>query len=213
MFFVAPEDAHNLYRRLHETKVGVLAMGQTSVCIEPRSSTVPKLALWQFVQYKAHWMGTIGLESEQGGRPKRATPDRSTLDDLEGWLWPPQCDGPTDARILPLFVFLEATREGDLNAKPERVQFNGRYGTRTRTDPRQRHWRQADHFHPPLRLESLAPCGIPDGFHWDVARSRHSTHEIANTTEVWRIAEKGYANVFPNAFIRGSKPHARRIWP
>lgn len=212
MFLVAPEDAFNLYRRAHDLKVGVLGLGETFVCIEPRTTAGPCLALWQFVRYKAQWMGTIGLDPSQAGKPKVAVPYTATLDAFDRWPWPQACDGPSDPRILPLSVFLGLVKAQDLGIRAGRVQFNGQYGSRTRFDPRQRHWRQADHFHAPVRLESLNPCRVPDGFHWDVGSPRNA-REIANTMEVWRIAENGYVNVYPNAHIRGGKPNARRVWP
>lgn len=213
MFMVSAKDAYNLYRRLHHAKVGVLSLGDTFVCLEPRRSAVPNLALWQFVRHKAYWMGAVGWQAGQTGLPNRDAPQPATLDAFDTWAWPPACDGPTDPRILCMFVFLGTSSFGNLADKDKRVEFNARFGTRTRIDPRQRRWEQAQHLHAPLRLETLAPCQIGDGFHWDVAPSQHSAREIANTLEVWRIAEGGYVNVYPNAYLRGTRPHARRIWP
>lgn len=212
-FTIAPEDAFNLYRRMHEVKVGVLSLGESFVRIEPRATSGLGLALGQFVRYKAQWMGTIGLNPSQGGAPKVAAPNAASLDAFDRWPWPQPCDGSTDPRILPLSVFLGLVKAEDLDVRAGRVQFNGLYGSRTRIDPRQRTWRHGNHFHPPVRLASLTPCRVPDGFHWDVGAPKRAPREIANAIQVWRIAENGYVNVYPNSHIRGGKPHARRVWP
>src|SRR5216683_1779284 len=117
MFLVAPEDAFNLYRRAHDLKVGVLGLGETFVCIEPRTTAGPCLALWQFVRYKAQWMGTIGLDPSQAGKPKVAVPYTATLDAFDRWPWPQACDGPSDPRILPLSVFLGLVKAEDLGIR------------------------------------------------------------------------------------------------
>jgi hypothetical protein len=110
---------------------------------------------------------------------------------------------------LPFHIF-----SGDhyqLSTAAGRDEFERRHGNASsRRDNRGLNWEipgRAMHGRDAL---CVAGCWLRPGFHWDVSTPGRLL-DVRTPLEVWRIER--YVNVYPDGYVRGARPHARRIWP
>ena len=199
LHFLSGEDAVNLYRRSHRTRVGVLFTGRPVVLPRPgRAGRAEEtIALATFVRYKAY------------AARLPVTPDclSSCLDAYELWCGEIGCENYNDPRCLPFHIF--QSRHADLDTPGERHRFNNTHDAagRRRDDqdflwchgPGPFHGRDVLH---------VAGHALPPGFHWDVS-VQGNAKTITTPTERWEISR--YINIGPDAHARGRRPYARKI--
>lgn len=206
--FLEPDDAHGLYRLLHQGRVLTLLFEQTYIRRDARRDPPARRAavtVDSFVRYK----GLSGLVRSE----REVT---AQLVEFQRWcLGPPGCTGIDDPRAVPFHVFTTdhewvalGTAEGD------RI-FRNRYGQPgARQDDGGKNWNRANHSHGSLQL-TVGGCELPDGAHWDVTATRQKAL-LHTTNAVWLLdGRRGtYANVYPNAQVRLTNDRGcRQIWP
>ena len=203
---MTPEDATNLYRRIHTTRIGVWQVGNADAPIRPNPSDSLKhyMSLSRFVQYKAYHC--------------RIHPDRfseqwpeSTVA-FQSWIEMTGCEGESDPRCLPFHVFGADLEKYDLGTSVGRQRFELDHRWQGhRRDDRKLLWSRppASQMHSRPILQ-VAGRDLIRGFHWDVSSQRD--FRVSTTSEVWKVRRHGHMNVSPNAHIRGSK-NASRVYP
>lgn len=196
------QDATNLYRRLHEAKVGVWQVG------DARAPTTPKprrharkdyVSLAEFVRHKAFHarLPRNGFEESW----------REPLFGFRQWLSAIGCENEADPRCLPFHVFDTRFDIDRLESACGRSRFATAHGPQSsRRDDRRLTWRRGK----PHGREILhvAMRELAQGFHWDVSHSA-SNASLGNSSETWRVNKGGYVNVYPDGHIRG----ARKVYP
>ena len=202
-----PEDATNLYRRIHTRRVGVWQVSDADVPVRPNPSDSPRhyVPLRRFVRYKAfHYR--IDPNGFREHWEDSATAFKSWIDTIG-------CEGEGDARCLPFHVFGTDLDKYDLGTPDGRQRFERDHRWRnSRRDENGLLWNrppaQQMHGQPILQVASR---DLVQGFHWDVTASRRRSKSwtVANTSEVWKINHKGHVNISSNAHIRGSKDASR----
>ena len=199
LHFLSGEDAMNLYRRSHRTRVGVLFTGRPVILPRPGRARRPEetIDLATFVRYKAY------------AARLPVTPDClwSCLDAYELWCGETGCENDNDPRCLPFHIF--QTKHTALDTSGERRRFNNTHdvGGRRRDD-RHLFWcRGPGPFHGRDVLH-VAGHALPPGFHWDVSVQRNAK-TITTPTECWEVSR--YINIGPDAHARGRKPYARKL--
>ena len=198
---ISGDDADSLYRRLHVSRVGILCFDRVSVPLDPivqeRTRERLMVDLRAFSLYKFFY-SRISTE-----RPN------DWLADFERWHGCVECEGEHDPRCLPLHVF--KGEQIGLELASQREEFAKRYGSGSvRVDDDKREWRLSPRDFHGREVAQIAGRDLRPGFHWDVAPLAGSTR-IVTTTQVWQVFN--YANVYPNAHVRGRPPDARRIYP
>ena len=203
---VTPEDATNLYRRIHTMRVGVWQVDDAKAPLRPYPTDNPRhyVPLHRFVQHKAfHYrIHTNGFREQWA----------ESIVAFQSWIETVGCEGEADPRCLPFHVFGSDLQEYDLDTPDGRQRFELDHRRRnSRRDNRRLLWNR-----PPARqmhgqpILQVAGRDLIRGFHWDVSSSREII--VATTSEAWKVRQNGYINVSPNAHIRGSKK-ARRLYP
>jgi hypothetical protein len=187
-----PSDAGRLYRRAHRAHVSVLSLGGVRVQRDPteRPTTRGSVPLEDFIRYKAFF--------ELVTRPQGVA---QAVSSALLWGSTSQCTGPGDPRCLPFLIFL-LKQVGDLSSAAGRSQFERMCRHRrsnTRIDGVGREWRVG----PAHTRDVLHVAGtvLPTGFHWDVQSI--ASHTIVNGWQTWKFPGSSYANVHPDAFVRG----------
>jgi len=206
--FLAPGDAHQLYRRLNRERLLVIAFTSVFVRRDPsRDPAVRKEALTiaTFVEHKAHFELVRGKSSIAPTFHRFA----ASLDEAF-------CEGENDPRCLPLHVFTTDRLWPELRNETGRRSFRTRYGpARERSDDRGRRWTRADRgaFH---GREALIIAGfeLAAGMHWDVFGGRGRASRLTTENEVWKLGRRGYVNVYPDArvHVTPGRSVARRVW-
>ncbi len=197
---VCPEDATNLYRRIHRARVGVWQIGDAEVPASPVAKNNPRsyLPLHRFVLNKA-----FHRKIRTSSFPQKWN---DSVADFLSWLQCIGCEGTRDPRCLPFHVFMSRIDPRELEADAGRSQFARAHRLEggTLRDSRNLDWAfGSPHGHHSLQV---AGCDLPTGFHWDVScTSKGRTWSISNTSEIWRVRRHGYLNVSPDAHIRGGK--------
>lgn len=192
-----PEQATQLYVRLHRRFVGVMQLKKTHVPItpNPKGNLKDFLLLRQFTKYKSffHTIGPSGLRAEQA---------EEVLSAMGNWIAAiNDSAGESDPRCLPLHVF-SAHRIRNLDAPDDRQQFNKEHGRQqSRYDKNGFHWERAHDMH---GREVLYVAGRPliKGFHWDVGLRTRGAKKVANTVAIWKVPSHGHVNIYPDAHIR-----------
>lgn len=203
--FLEPRDAGDLYSAIHRRYVLVVPVCACVVRTDPSEDPARvrhARKLEDFVQYKAAY----GLLRGPGD-PQRVFAEFMNKH-------PEQlCEGVHDPRVLPLHVFDNTTAWVDLHLDGGISRFDACYGRESlRVDSNGRRWRPATVA--PHGSDALIVDGVPlpSGYHWDVQRGR-STDRLVTCHEVWKIDNRGYANVYPDAYVRVGKNYGRRVWP
>jgi hypothetical protein len=200
-----PRDARDLYAAMHRSKVLVLALTAGYIRCDPSEVPTRKRharRLEDYVRYKASY----GLA--------RGPRDVSTiLDTFERW---PRTQmgrgiGVGDPRILPLHVFDNSSVWTDLDGDDGLSRFVAQHGSDSRrSDGNGRRWVAAPVGHGRDTLE-VSGFVLPTGFHWDVQMGKNS-ERLTTCHEVWKLNPRGYANVYPDAFVRVTDRRGRRVW-
>ena len=193
------QDATNLYRRIHRSRVGVWQIGKAQVPISPGLAPTPKrvVTLKGFVTHKAfHYTIPKG---------KFLSAWRSSRDEFDEWMSRVDCEGEGDPRCLPLHMFASELDLSILATKEGRSVFDECHGPQSnRVDARQVHWRRPLGSYHGRDVLSIAGRSLAKGFHWDVS-TKHSTQRINTTSEIWEIRRGGYVNVYPDQHVRGGR--------
>ena len=203
---VTPEDATNLYRRMHTIRIGVWQVegADAPVRPDPANNLRHYVPLHRFVQHKAfHYRIHTNNFAEQWAESAAA---------FQSWIETIGCDGEADPRCLPLHVFKVDLERYDLGTVAGRERFELDHRWRNcRRDGRKLLWNRppAGQTHGQLVLQ-VAGRSLARGFHWDVTSQQGII--VRTTAEAWKIERNGYINVSPNAHIRGSKK-ASRVYP
>lgn len=204
--FLAPDDAHQLYKLLHRHRTLVACFTTVFVRRDPsRHPAVRKeaLDLATYVDHKAEFVLVRGDSSVA-----------PALDRFARWSETTSCQGEDDPRCLPLHVFATDRPWPELREAAGREAFSASYGSgRSRTDDRGRRWERAQRaaYHGREALE-IAGCALAAGMHWDVSGGR-GTGRLTTAREVWKLKERGFVNVYPDAHVRATRTsRARRVW-
>ena len=201
--FLEPRDAGDLYSAIHRHYVLIAPVCACVVRTDPSEEPARvkhARKLEEFVQYKAAY----GL-LRSSGDPQRVFAD--FMSKPPGKL----CAGVHDPRILPLHVFDNATAWVDLHLDGGISRFDSHYGRESsRVDSSGRRWLPATALHggDALMVDGMP---LPSGYHWDVQRGK-STDRLVTCHEVWKIDVRGYANIYPDAYVRVGKNYGRRVW-
>lgn len=199
------EDATSLYRSIHTRRIGVWQMGDADVPVIPRPKKSPNhyVTLRQFVRYKAFHCRIDPNKLDE-------SLEESAIS-FKSWIDTTGCDGEGDPRCLPLHVFEAESGEYNLDTHEGRRQFEVNHGRQSsRLDRKGLRWDR-----PPARqmhgqpIIQVAGRELARGFHWDVTSSRRNSWTVETTSEKWKIGRNGYANIYPNAHIRGAKSATR----
>ena len=200
---VRPEDATNLYKRIHRARVGVWQIENANVPQrpQPRNTTNDYITLGRFVCHKAY----------HSRLPKNSI-DNAWISSLEGfptWVKGIDCENEGDPRCLSLHVFDTRFEVGRLTCQDGRERFAGIHGAQSsRLDEKGLKWtRGAFHGHETLQV---AGRELTTGFHWDVEGK--PKQRIITTSDVWEFKPNGYVNVYPDAYIRRTSK-AKRVFP
>ena len=190
------QDATNLYRRIHRSRVGVWQIGNAQVVISPELTHIRKrvVTLKSFVMHKAfHCTVPKG---------KFLCSWLSSCDNFDEWTNRIDCEGEGDPRCLPLHVFESALDLSILTSKEGRSVFDECHGPQSkRIDARQVCWRRPLGSYHGRDVLSIAGRSLVQGFHWDVSTLRKS-QRIVTTSEIWEIKRGGYVNVYPDEYVR-----------
>jgi hypothetical protein len=203
VLLVSPRDAGDLYQAMQRSRVLVVSLKSCSVRTDPTEDP-PRLRrtrpLEEFVQYKASYANLRGP-----GDPGRV---------LSGFLESSPmklCADSRDPRVLPLHVFDDERCWVDLHTPEGMEDFKRQYGNGSvRLDSVKREWSPALALHgsDTLTVDGLT---LVKGFHWDVKRGK-SAERLVTCHEVWKVGPGGYANVYPDAYVRSGSQNCRRIW-
>jgi hypothetical protein len=203
--FLAPDDAHQLYKRLHRERVLVVAFTAIWVRRDPSKNPAVRkeaIQLADFVDHKAQFELVRGDSSVDLAFARYAE-----------WASVTSCEGEDDPRCLPLHVFTTDRPWPELREATGRGAFGRKYGSgRARTDARSKRWAKAQPsaYHGRENVE-IAGCTLAAGMHWDVSSAR----EVRLTTshQVWRLGSRGYLNVYPDGHVRKTgRSNARNVW-
>lgn len=202
---ITPQDATNLYKRIHRARVGVWQVGDADVPIrpEPKSITRHFVNLRHFLEHKAfHARLPPGDYNDLWS---------TSLADFDQWLDRVACEGEGDPRCLPFHVFKTEFPTSDLATQDGRSAFAAEHGSQSRRiDGNQLHWdRPSGAFHGRAVLQ-VAGRDLVQGFHWDVS-SRTNVRRITTTAGAWKIRPNGYVNVYPDQYVRLGNRASRLI--
>ena len=198
-----PEQATQLYQRLHRGFVGVMQLQKTHVPITPSPRRYLKdyISLYQFARYKSffHTIDPSEFKAQQAEK---------MLSAMEHWITQiNDFAGESDPRCLPLHVFHARRSCYDLDAADGRKQFNKDHPPQgSRTDKNGIDWKRAHDMHGREVLQIAGRCLIK-GFHWDaMPGSRTSgSKTVSNTVAIWKVSADGHVNIYPDAKIRKGK--------
>ncbi len=201
---IKPEDATNLYKRIHRARVGVWQIDDADIPIrpQPKKTAANYITLKRFILHKAYYsrLPNKSLEYAWG----------SSLEEFLDWVKDPHCENEGDPRCIPFHVFDTGFNLEDLRSGNGRQRFAGIHGTQSsRLDRQDFKWaRGALHGQETLQV---AGRELTTGFHWDVAGK--PKQRIITTSAVWELKPNGYVNVYPDAHIRGNRRGANRVYP
>ena len=201
---IKPEDATNLYRRIHRARVGVWQIEHADVPKrpKPKAAVSDYISLRQFVLHKAFHARLPGQFTEGAWE--------SSFAEFLNWLNELHCENEADPRCLPLHVFGTECNLADLEHIDGRQRFATTHGPQaSRVDNKGFVWTRGA-FHGQDVLQ-VAGYELAKGFHWDVA-GKHKQH-ITTTSQVWELKPNGYVNVYPDAHVRGNPKRANQIYP
>ena len=201
---IRPEDATNLYKRIHRARVGVWQIEYADVSRRPhpQNTTSGYITLKRFVLHKAFHSRLSSKSLEDTWT--------SSLDEFLTWMNETNCENEGDPRCLPFHVFDTGLDPECLDSWDGRQRFAGVHGAQSsRLDGKSFKWTRGV-FHGQQTLQ-VAGRKLTTGFHWDVTGK--PKQRIITTSEVWELKPKGYVNVYPDAHIRGNINGAKRVYP
>lgn len=205
--FLAPDDAHGLYRSLHRAPSLVLAFATAYVRRDPSRNPPARRAavrLDRFVDHKAIY-GLV-RSSADGDR---------YFEQFANWRDVAHCGGDDDPRVLPLHVFETARDWRALGHEQADNRFRRLYGPAGRRyDEGEKLWARATDRHGRDELV-VAGCRLQRGMHWDVSTGRAKA-TLHNSNAVWILTRRGYLNVYPDAGTRRAPRAgrgAKQVWP
>ena len=199
---IKPEDATNLYKRMHRARVGVWHIEHADVSRRPLSSNrvTDYVTLGRFVLNKAY---LAKLPSTSLGNAWI-----SSLAEFLYWLRDTLCHNEGDPRCLPFHVFDTGFDLKHLISQDGRQRFADVHGAQSsRLDKSGLRWARGT----PHGQEILQVAGrkLTAGFHWDVVGK--PKQQIVTTSAVWELKPGGYVNIYPDAHIRGRSNGAKRV--
>ena len=199
------EDATNLYKRIHQVRVGVWQVGHARAPIKPYPRPVVNdyVELHRFIRHKAFHC-RLSAKDFKGKW-------HSSLAAFDAWLQQVCCEGEGDPRCLPFHVF-DTDFEIDKLATPRgRSEFAETHGPQSaRRDSNDIRWNRPKGAYHGRETLHIAGRDLVRGFHWDVS-SGATRRRIATTKDIWELAANGYVNVYPDQHIRGGHSAKRRI--
>ena len=201
---IKPEDATNLYKRIHRARVGVWQIDHANVPRrpQPRNTVADYVTLKRFVLHKAYHR-TLPIMSLEDAWI-------SSVEKFLAWVTETHCENEGDPRCLPFHVFDTGFNLEHLNCLDVRQRFAAMHGAQSsRLDGQDFKWVRGV-FHGQETLQ-VAGRELTTGFHWDV--SGRLNQRIITTSEVWKLKPNGYVNVYPDAHIRGNTKGANRVYP
>lgn len=201
---IKPQDATNLYKRIHRARVGVLQIENADVPTQPQPRNTPTdyITLRRFVLHKAY----------HNRLPNESLEDAwvSSRDEFLAWVAGIYCGNEGDPRCLPFHVFDTRFNLENLDGRDGRQRFAEIHGAQSsRSDEQGFKWVRGM-FHGREALQ-VAGLDLATGFHWDV--SGKPRQRIVTTSDVWQLKPKGYVNVYPDGHIRGNTEGANRVYP
>ncbi len=190
-------DAANLYFGLHHVHSAVVVLTPAVVRTDPARQKVRDdrvVGIDDFCRYKA-WLTRRG---DDGRLPA------DWANQFEAWCATPGVEDHRDARCFPFFSFSAGVEAKWLDSEAGRAAFDRRHGRHpNRRDERKRGWQAANsgsrHGRDPV---AVAGRVLVLGFHWDVQPTYGDTR-LPAPNQVWRIRQRGYANVYPDGYVRG----------
>jgi hypothetical protein len=208
---ISGRDAHALYAGAHRETVGVLSIEPSVVALDPRfpQNVTSQLSCAHFVQHKAFNIGQFHIKRTHDGGTLSAR-EATQFDAFASWDGISDCEGLDDGRLLPLHAFDPGRDWSNLSEPAGRDLFTRTFG-KPRTDRQSLSWNRAQALHGREEL-TVALYRLPRGFHWDVHLTGHGVRSLVTHQEVWQLSAQGYANVYPDAFIR-TGDRSRRVWP
>lgn len=193
-FLLPPRVANRLYRRLHESRVGVLATVPIEVRLNPARRDLDErwtVSLRRLVRYKAFYAKISSRNIEEA------------LDGFESWYSVRHVEDERDPRLLPLHTFTPKRDENALNTLDGRNRFERIYGPPLKRISDSLVWTPAPERHGGREPQNVAGLAIDPGMHWNVSTSqRRSLHTLVGVVE---IPGRRYANVYPNGHVRAGK--------
>ena len=201
---IKPQDATNLYQRIHRVRVGVWQIEYANVPKrpQPKNTTADYITLRRFILHKAFHSRLPKDSFEEGWF--------SSLEKFLVWVKGVHCDNEGDPRCLPFHVFDTDHDVEGLHSQEGRRQFAETHRAQSsRLDRKGLKWTRGT-FHGQETLQ-IAGCELITGFHWDV--SGKPRQRIITTSDVWEFKPYGYVNVYPDAHIRGKTKGANRVYP
>lgn len=198
---LGPELALNLYQRAHRVRLGVLALADVYVRLNPTRHVLDERwlsRLSRLVRYKA-FHARVGSGDLRG-----------TIEQFEAWTTSQDMRSERDPRVLPLHTFCPGTDCSSLDKARGLAEFDAQFGPPTRRVCEQgMNWTPDPSHHGGREPQHVAGLALTPGLHWDVVRNRGSGH-LLSLVDVWEVARDGHLNVYPNGFVRPSKG-ARRV--
>ena len=201
---VKPQDATNLYQRIHRARVGVWQIEYANVPIrpKPKNTIADYITLSRFVLHKAYHKTLPAISLEDTWWP--------SLEEFLVWVEGTYCEGETDPRCLPFHVFETKLDLAVLESRDGRRGFARMHGAQSsRSDENGFKWTRGV-LHGQGTLQ-VAGWELTTGFHWDVAGKAKQL--VTTTSQVWQIKPNGYVNVSPDAHIRGNRKGAKQVYP
>ncbi len=201
---IKPEDATNLYKRIHRARVGVwqIEYADAPILPQPKNVITHYITLKRFVLHKAY----------HSKLPNKSMEDSwaSSLGEFLAWMKEARSENEGDPRCLPFHVF-DAEQEivESLELQEGRQRFAEGYGAQSsRCDRNGLRWLRGPlHGHDVIQV---AGRELAAGFHWDV--NGKTKQRVVTTSDVWEFKPNGYVNVYPDAHVRGSSK-AKRVYP
>ena len=202
-----PQDAGDIYRQSHYFRTLIVSTGAVRVLLDPRRDPATDRVVAKpsaVFRHKARVV-TTGNSSTLGWEISLVLGQE--IDTLTG---------AVDPRLLPLQLFGDLDEDGVLDTTVGRSQFSDRHRHRGCWRGSRGVWKDAApgarHGHD-RSMGAMTVCDweVPVGLHWDVEQ-QCAGFEIVGLNEVWFVHRSGYANIYPDAYIRGGRD-ARRVWP
>ena len=198
------QDATNLYRRIHRSRIGIWQIGDAHVPTKPKPRIIAAdyIRLRTFVEHKAFHERISSVDASDQWH--------SSLLSFCNWLNQVCCEGEGDPRCLPFHVFTTKHNISALASREGRSTFTKKHGPQSsRVDDNKLHWGRPQGAHHGQERLHVAGLDLIPGFHWDVS-NQGSKRLITTTKDVWEIKPKGYVNIYPDQHIREGKLSKRR---
>ncbi len=195
-----PVSAQTLYKRAHQTQVGVWTLCPTNVQTDPTRHAIADkflISIARLVRYKAFYASAT------------AATTADVVSDFRRWMTITGCSGESDPRVLPLHMFAPSTDWNDLSTSDGHKRFRDKHGSgNDRVCENDLRWPKDPARHAGRESQSVRGFSLGPGLHWDVTPSRGSA-TVRSLTEVWKVPQGRHVNVSPNGHIRKGKGSTR----